>query len=65
MVPDATGLFLLLVSFGLTFFAVRFIGKRLQARRAAEEAAKAECELAQQSRQVRRAAARQKKGGGA
>jgi hypothetical protein len=62
MFNDATGMFLLLVSFGLTFFVARFIGKRLQAKRAAEEAAKAERELAQQSRQVRRAAARQKKG---
>jgi hypothetical protein len=62
MFNDATGMFLLLVSFGLTFFVARFIGKRIRARRAAEEAAKAERDLARQSRQVRRAAARQKKG---
>jgi hypothetical protein len=61
MLDDATGMFLLLVSFGLTFFAARFIGKRIQARRTAELAAKAERDLAQQSRQVRRAAARHKK----
>ncbi len=61
MFSDATGMFLLLVSFGLTFLVARFVGKRMQAKRAAELAAKAERELAQQSRQVRRAAARQKK----
>lgn len=62
MFNDATGMFLLLVSFGLTFFVARYVGKRIQAKRADEAAAKAERDLAQQSRQVRRAAARQKKG---
>ena len=62
MGTDATSLFLMLASFALTFFVARWIGKRLKARRDAEQAAKAGRDLAQQSRQVRRAAARQKKG---
>lgn len=61
MIADATGMFLLLASFGLTFIVARFIGTRFKARREVKEAAKAEQALAQQSRQVRRAAARQKK----
>lgn len=61
MGADSTSLFLMLASFALTFFVARWIGKRLKARRDAEQAAQAERDLAQQSRQVRRAAARQKK----
>ncbi len=53
------GLFLVLGSFVVTFVVARILGKRYRAKRAAE---KAQRELAQQSRQVRRAAARKKKG---
>jgi hypothetical protein len=62
MGADGTSLFLMLASFVLTFFVARWIGKRLRARRDAEQAAKAERDLTQQSRQVRRAQARKKKG---
>jgi type II secretory pathway pseudopilin PulG len=62
MGADGTSLFLMLVSFGLTFFVARWIGQRLKARRDAEQAAQAERDLASQSRQVRRAAARKKPG---
>jgi hypothetical protein len=59
---DSTGLFVILASFVLTFFVGRLIGKRLQARREARQAAEAERMLAQQSRQVRRAQSRKKRG---
>ena len=59
---DSTGLFVILASFVLTFFVGRLIVKRLQARREARQAAEAERMLAQQSRQVRRAQARKKRG---
>lgn len=62
MSADGPGLFLMLASFALTFFVARLIGRRLKARREAERAKQAERDLAKQSRQVRRAAARQKKG---
>jgi hypothetical protein len=55
---DGVGLLVMLASFALTFFVGRLIGKRLQARRDAKQAAEAERALAQQSRQVRRAQAR-------
>ena len=55
---DGIGLFVVLASFVLTVFVGRLIGKRLQARRDAKQAAEAERALAQQSRQVRRAQAR-------
>jgi hypothetical protein len=61
MGSDAIGMFLMLASFALTFFLARIIGKRLKARRDAQQAAQAEQKLAQQSRQVRRAAERKKK----
>lgn len=60
MSADGAGLFLMLASFALTFLVARLLGKRLKARRDAERAKQAERELAQQSRQVRRAAARKK-----
>lgn len=62
MTADSTGLFLMLASFALTFIVARALGKRLKAKREAERAKQAERDLANQSRQVRRAAARQKKG---
>lgn len=62
MGSDDTGLFLLLASFALTFVVARTLGKRLKARREAERARQAERDLAKQSRQVRRAAERKKKG---
>jgi len=62
MGADATSLFLMLASFALTFLVARLIGKRLKARRDAKQAAVAEQQLAQQSRQVRRAQARKKRG---
>lgn len=62
MGSDGTGLFLLLASFALTFVVARTLGKRLKARREAERARQAERDLAKQSRQVRRAAERKKKG---
>jgi hypothetical protein len=52
----------MLASFALTFLVARLIGKRLKARRDAKQAAVAEQQLAQQSRQVRRAQARKKRG---
>ena len=58
---DNTSLFLMLASFALTFFVARGLGKRLKAKREAERAKLAERDLAKQSRQVRRAAARQRK----
>ncbi len=61
MGADGTGLFLMLASFALTFFVARVVGRRLKARRDAERAKQAERELANQSRQVRRAASRRKK----
>ena len=61
MSADGTGLFLMLASFSLTFFVARGLGKRLKAKREAERAKLAERDLAKQSRQVRRAAARQRK----
>lgn len=61
MGSDATSLFLMFASFALTFFVARLIGKRLKARRDAKQAAQAEQQLAQQSRQVRRAQARKKR----
>lgn len=61
MSADGTGLFLMLASFALTFFVARGLGKRLKAKREAERAKLAERDLAKQSRQVRRAAARQRK----
>lgn len=61
MSTDGIGLFLMLASFALTFFVARTLGKRLKARREAERAKQAERDLAQQSRQVRRAAERKKK----
>lgn len=54
-----TSWILILGSFALTFIVARVLGKRYRARRDAE---RAERELATQSRQVRRAAARKKKG---
>lgn len=59
---DSTSLLLLLVSFGLTFIVARTLGKRLKAKREAERARQVEKDLANQSRQVRRAAERKKKG---
>lgn len=61
MSTDSVGLFLMLASFALTFFVARTLGKRLRARREAEQAKQAERDLARQSRQVRRAAERKKK----
>jgi hypothetical protein len=61
MNADSTSLLLMLASFALTFFVARALGKRLKARRDAERARQAERDLAQQSRQVRRAAERKKK----
>lgn len=61
MGADGTSLFLMLASFALTFFVARVIGKRLKARRDAQQAAQAERALAGQSRQVRRAQARKSK----
>ena len=58
---DSTGLFVILASFFLTFLAGRLIGKWLQRRREARQAAEAERTLEQQSRQVRRAQARKKR----
>lgn len=55
---DGIGVFVVLASFALTFLAGRLIGKWLQRRREAREAAEAELALARQSRQVRRAQAR-------
>ncbi len=62
MGSDSTSLLLMLASFALTFIVARALGKRLKAKREAERAKQAERDLANQSRQVRRAAARQKKG---
>lgn len=62
MNADSTSLLLMLASFALTFIVARALGKRLKAKREAERAKQAERDLANQSRQVRRAAARQKKG---
>lgn len=59
---DGIGLFVILSSFLLTFLAGRLIGKWLQRRREAQQAIVAERTLAQQSRQVRRAQARKKRG---
>ncbi len=59
---DSTSLLVLLASFVLAFGVARWVGKRVKSRREADEATKAQLALAQQSRQVRRAAARQKKG---
>ena len=58
---DNTSLFLMVVTSAFTFLLARKLGKRLKARRDAEQAKQAERDLAQQSRQVRRALARQKK----
>lgn len=62
MGSDPISLLLMLASFALTFFVARGLGKRLKARREAERAKQAERDLANQSRQVRRAAERKKKG---
>lgn len=62
MGADSVSLFLMLASFVLTFFVARNLGKRLKAKREAERAQQAERDLANQSRQVRRAAARKKPG---
>lgn len=56
---DGTSLFLLLASGALTFFVGRLVGKRFRDRRAQKQSQR---ELAGQSRQVRRAQARKKKG---
>lgn len=56
---DGVGLFVLLASGAVTFLVGRFIGRRYRARRAAERAQR---ELAGQSRQVRRAQSRKKRG---
>lgn len=61
MGTDAISVLLMLASFVLTFFGARMLGKHLKAKREAERAKQAERELAQQSRQVRRAAERKKK----
>lgn len=61
MGANGTGLFLMLASFALTFFVARAVGKRLKARRDAEQAVQAERALAGQSRQMRRAAQRKQK----
>ena len=53
------GWILILGSFAVTFIVARVLGKRYRARRDAERAQR---ELARQSRQVRRAAARKNKG---
>ena len=58
---DNTSLFLMVVTSAFTFLLARKLGKRLKARRDAEQAKQAERDLAQQSRQVRRAVERQKK----
>ena len=58
---DTVGLFVLLASCALTFFVARKLGKRLRDKRDTERAKQAERDLAQQSRQVRRAAERKKK----
>lgn len=57
---DNTSLFLLLACSACTFFLARLLGKGWRDKREAERAQQAERELARQSRQVRRAAARQK-----
>lgn len=62
MGSDSTSVLLMLASFALTFVVARTLGKRLKAKRDAERAKQAERNLAQQSRQVRRAAERRKKG---
>jgi UPF0716 family protein affecting phage T7 exclusion len=59
---DNTSLLLMVLTSACTFFLARKLGKRWRARREAERAAQAEQQLALQSRQVRRAAARRKKG---
>lgn len=59
---DNTSLFLMVATSALTFFLARKLGKRLKAKRDAEQAQQAERDLAKQSRQVRRAAERKKKG---
>ena len=57
---DNTSLLLMVVTSVFTFFVARTLGKRWRNKREAELAQQAERELARQSRQVRRAAARQK-----
>ncbi len=59
---DNTSLFLMVATSALTFFLARKLGKRLKAKRDAEQAQQVERDLAKQSRQVRRAAERKKKG---
>lgn len=59
---DTLSVFILLASSAITFFLARKLGKRFRARRDAERAERTQRDLAQQSRQVRRAAARKKKG---
>ena len=59
---DHTSLLLMVVTSAFTFLLARKLGKRLKARRDAEQAKQAERDLAQRSRQVRRAAERKKKG---
>jgi peptidoglycan/LPS O-acetylase OafA/YrhL len=59
---DGFALVLVLASFGIAFVVARVVAKRVRAKRDAAQVQQAERALAQQSRQVRRAAARQKKG---
>ncbi len=59
---DSTSLLVMLASFALTFLVARVIGKRLKAKRDAQRALQTKQELAQQSRQVRRAAVRKGRG---
>ncbi len=59
---DNTSLFLMVVTSAFTFFLARKLGKRWRDKRDAERAQQAERTLAKQSRQVRRAAERKKKG---
>lgn len=55
---DTTALFVIVASAVLAFIVARALGKRLRARRAAQQAHQ---QLAGQSRQVRRAQARKKR----
>lgn len=62
---DGFSLFLVLASFGIAFVVARIVARRVRDRRAVQARAQAERDLAQQSRQVRRAAVRRQKGGDA
>lgn len=55
---DTTALFVIVASAVLAFIVARSLGKRVRARRAAQQAQQ---QLAGQSRQVRRAQARKKR----